>query len=156
MVRYHNFDIVFAEIPCETTLAINITNCPNRCRGCHSPHLQADMGRVLDEAELCGILARYGRSVTCVCFMGGDAAPHEIAALADVVRLKFPMLHTGWYSGRARLPEGVRPQSFDYIKLGGWVEELGPLTSPTTNQRLYRVGADGAMQDITELFRRRP
>ena len=86
MVRYHNFDIVFAEIPCETTLAINITNCPNRCRGCHSPHLQADMGRVLDEAELCGILARYGRSVTCVCFMGGDAAPHEIAALADVVR----------------------------------------------------------------------
>jgi len=82
MVRYHNFDIVFAEIPCETTLAINITNCPNRCRGCHSPHLQADMGRVLDEAELCGILARYGRSVTCVCFMGGDAAPHEIAALA--------------------------------------------------------------------------
>lgn len=45
MVRYHNFDIVFAEIPCETTLAINITNCPNRCRGCHSLHLQADMGR---------------------------------------------------------------------------------------------------------------
>lgn len=86
MVRYHNFDIVFAEIPCETTLAINTTNCPNRCRGCHSLHLQADMGRVLDEAELCGILARYGRSVTCVCFMGGDAAPHEIAALADVVR----------------------------------------------------------------------
>ena len=154
MVRYHNFDIVFAEIPCETTLAINITNCPNRCRGCHSLHLQADMGRVLDEAELCGILARYGRSVTCVCFMGGDAAPHEIAALADVVRQKFPVLHTGWYSGRARLPEGLRPQSFDYIKLGGWVEELGPLTSPTTNQRLYRVGKDGAMQDITELFRR--
>ena len=29
MVRYHNFDIVFAEIPDETTLAINITNCPN-------------------------------------------------------------------------------------------------------------------------------
>ena len=152
MVRYHNFDIVFAEIPCETTLAINITNCPNRCRGCHSLHLQADMGRVLDEAELCGILARYGRSVTCVCFMGGDAAPHEIAALADVVRQKFPVLHTGWYSGRARLPEGLRPQSFDYIKLGGWVEELGP----PTNQRLYRVGKEGAMQDITELFRRRP
>ena len=84
MIRYHNFDIVFAEIPCETTLAINITNCPNRCRGCHSLHLQADMGRVLDEAELCGILARYGRSVTCVCFMGGDAAPHEIAALAEL------------------------------------------------------------------------
>ena len=118
MVRYHNFDIVFAEIPCETTLAINITNCPNRCRGCHSLHLQADMGRVLDEAELCGILARYGRSVTCVCFMGGDAAPHEIAALADVVRQKFPVLHTGWYSGRAWLPEGLRPRLHQAGRLG--------------------------------------
>ena len=42
VVRYYNFDIVFAEIPGETTLAINIANCPNRCPGCHSPHLQAD------------------------------------------------------------------------------------------------------------------
>ena len=69
MVRYHNFDVVFAEIPGETTLALNITGCPNRCPGCHSPHLQADEGRVLDEAELLGLLARYGRSVTCVAFM---------------------------------------------------------------------------------------
>ena len=29
MVRYHNFDVVFAEIPGETTLALNITGCPN-------------------------------------------------------------------------------------------------------------------------------
>ena len=69
MVRYHNFDVVFAEIPGGTTLALNITGCPNRCPGCHSPHLQADEGRVLDEAELLGLLARYGRSVTCVAFM---------------------------------------------------------------------------------------
>lgn len=76
VVRYYNFDIVFAEIPGETTLAINIANCPNRCPGCHSPHLQADAGHVLDAAELRALLERYGRSVTCVCFMGGDAAPH--------------------------------------------------------------------------------
>lgn len=73
VVRYYNFDIVFAEIPGETTLAINIANCPNRCPGCHSPHLQADAGHVLDAPELRALLERYGRSVTCVCFMGGDA-----------------------------------------------------------------------------------
>lgn len=156
MVRYHNFDIVFAEIPGETTLAINITNCPNRCPGCHSTHLQADIGQVLDDTELEGLLDRYGRSVTCVCFMGGDAAPGEIARLAGLVRRKFPVLHVGWYSGQAELPEGVAPQSFDYIKLGGWVEALGPLTAPATNQRLYRIGRDGGMEDITGLFRRRP
>ncbi|WP_295958512.1 anaerobic ribonucleoside-triphosphate reductase activating protein [uncultured Alistipes sp.] len=156
MVRYHNFDVVFAEIPGETTLAINITNCPNRCPGCHSPHLQADAGQVLDDAELRALLARYGRSVTCVCFMGGDAAPAQIARLAGVVRQEFPALRTGWYSGRSDLPAGIAPQAFDYIKLGGWVEELGPLTSPTTNQRLYKIGPDGGMEDITGRFRRKP
>ena len=110
MVRYHNFDIVFAEIPCETTLAINITNCPDRCRGCHSLHLQADMGRVLDEAELCGILARYGRSVTCVCFMGGDAAPHQDRPRwPTVVRKNLPAPRTGMvFAAAPELPEESR------------------------------------------------
>lgn len=156
MVRYHNFDIVFAEIPGETTLAINITNCPNRCPECHSPHLTADEGRELNDAELLALLACYGRSVTCVAFMGGDADPQEIARLAGVVRKTYPILHTGWYSGRKELPEGLAVTSFDYIKLGGWVEALGPLTAPTTNQRLYKVGPDGRMKDITERFRHKP
>ena len=118
MVRYHNFDIVFAEIPDETTLAINITNCPNRCPGCHSPHLQRDGGERLDAEALQGLLDRYGRSVTCVCFMGGDAAPHEIARLAETVRRSCPALRTAWYSGRERLPEGFDLTRFDYVKLG--------------------------------------
>ncbi len=156
MVRYHNFDIVFAEIPDETTLAINITNCPNRCPGCHSPHLAADEGRALDDAELLALLTRYGRSVTCVCFMGGDAEPQEIVRLAATVRKTDPVLHTGWYSGRDELPEGLDTPAFDYIKLGGWVEALGPLTAPTTNQRLYRIGPEGGMEDITQRFRHKP
>ena len=51
MVRYFNFDVVFAEVPDQVSLAINITGCPNRCPGCHSPHLWEDAGRVLDELE---------------------------------------------------------------------------------------------------------
>ena len=156
MVRYHNFDIVFAEIPDQTTLAINFTGCPNRCPGCHSPHLQADTGRELDDTELAALLERYGRSVTCVCFMGGDNGPHEIVRLARLVRRLSPSLRVGWYSGRAQLPEGIPPTAFDYLKLGGWVEALGPLTALTTNQRLYRVRPEGTMEDITERFRRRP
>jgi len=156
MVRFHNFDVVFAEIPDQTTLAINITGCPNRCPGCHSPHLMADAGEVLDDEALRLLLERYGGSVTCVCFMGGDADPFEIARLAGVVRQTVPSLKTGWYSGRPELPAGLAPQSFDFIKLGGWIEALGPLSSPTTNQRLYRVSSDGTMEDITCLFRKRP
>ncbi len=45
VVRFCNYDVVFAEIPGETTLAINIAGCPNRCPGCHSPLI------LLDEAD---------------------------------------------------------------------------------------------------------
>ena len=156
MIRYYNFDIVFAESPDEVTLAINITGCPYRCEGCHSPHLREDRGERLDADALAALLERYGEGITCLCFMGGDGDPQGIASLAAEVRHLAPRLRIGWYSGRTDLPDGVAAATFDYIKLGGWVEELGPLTSPTTNQRLYRVGKEGAMQDITELFRRRP
>ena len=154
MLRYHNFDIVFAEIPDETTLAVNLTGCPNRCPGCHSPHLQRDAGQRLDERELAALLDRYGQSVTCLCFMGGDAAPLEVARLAAWVRRMWPALRVGWYSGRERLPEGVAPEVFDYVKLGPWIERCGPLNAPTTNQRLYRVDRSGGMTDITARFRR--
>ena len=118
MVRYHNFDIVFAEVPDEVTLALNLTRCPNRCPGCHSPHLRSDTGRVLDEEELAALLEVYGRSVTCVAFMGGDGEPQEVALLAEAVRRRWPTLRTAWYSGRAELPPGIVPTAFDYIKLG--------------------------------------
>lgn len=156
MLRFHNFDVVFAEIPGETTLAVNITGCPNRCPGCHSPHLTAEGGEALDDEALGALLDRYGDSVTCVCFMGGDAQPAEIQRLAGLVRRTKPALRVGWYSGRQELPAEVSARLFDYIKLGPWIEALGPLSSPTTNQRLYRIAADGTMEEITDRFRRKP
>lgn len=153
-MRYFNCDIVFAEIPDETSLAINISGCPNRCPGCHSPHLQKDEGTVLDERELDFLLRRYGRAITCVCFMGGDACPEEVASLAAAVHRKAPHLHTAWYSGRDLIPETISSGTFDYIKTGPYIESLGPLGSPDTNQRLYRVEGD-SMRDITPLFWRK-
>lgn len=45
--KYLDTQIVFAEIPDEITLAINITNCPFRCPDCHSPELQRNIGKDL-------------------------------------------------------------------------------------------------------------
>ena len=154
-VKFYNFDIVFAEIPDETTLALNITNCPNRCPGCHSLHLQQDVGHVLDEAALRDLLGCYGRSVTCICFMGGDAAPRAIADLSRAVKRLQPTMKTGWYSGCDALAEGVDPRAFDYIKIGRWDASRGPLSTPTTNQHMYRIEADGTMTDITSKFWRK-
>ena len=83
MLRYADYDIVFQEIPGEVTLAINLSNCPNRCKGCHSPYLMDDIGEFLTEESLSWLLQKYGKAVTCVCFMGGDVYPLEVERLAQ-------------------------------------------------------------------------
>lgn len=154
MLRYADYDIVFQEIPGEVTLAINLSNCPNRCEGCHSPHLLLDKGQPLTPESLSLLLQKYGKAVTCVCFMGGDAWVAEVEHLAAYVRSQsVPPLKVGWYSGRSELPEGFNVSFFNYIKLGPYREELGGLRSPGTNQRLYRM-ENGKMVDITYKFRK--
>ena len=51
-------------------------------------------------------------------------------------------------------------KNFDIIKLGPYIEELGPLNNKTTNQRMYKVaynhyddGTSGyELEDITHKF----
>lgn len=147
MLKIASFDIVFQEIPGEVTLALNLSNCPCHCPGCHSKHLWEDIGEELNEELLDGFIARYGSMITCVCFMGGDQAPEEVAQWAEWVKAR--NLKTAWYSGRMNMPQDKK--AFDYVKLGPYIESLGGLKSPKTNQRLYkRVGDE--WQDITSSF----
>ena len=147
-LKYYNFDIVFQEIPDEVTLAVNITNCPHRCENCHSPHLHNDIGHALNEAEVDALLKKYGKQITCFCFMGGDAAPQEVEHLAAYVRQK-SRLKVAWYSGNAQLPKSF--PAFDYVKVGSYQPSRGGLKSRTTNQRLYR-NQNGNPVDITAKF----
>lgn len=155
MLRFANYDIVFQEVPDEVTLAINLSNCPNRCKGCHSPYLMGNVGEVLSRGALDMLLDKYGKAITCVCFMGGDASPKEVEELAGYVHRKTNgRMKTGWYSGKMALPPECCIEHFDFIKLGPYIERLGGLNSPITNQRFYRV-SDGKMEDITSCFQKR-
>jgi anaerobic ribonucleoside-triphosphate reductase activating protein len=149
MLRLVSYDVVFQEIPGEVTLALNLSGCPNGCPGCHSPHLREEIGEPLDGELLEGLLRRYGGAVTCVCFMGGDGNPDEVARWA--ARIGEWPLKVAWYSGREALPIDFPADRFDYIKLGPYVEALGGLRSPRTNQRMIRrEGTEWV--DITHLF----
>ena len=154
MLKYANFDIVFQEVPEEVTLAINISNCPNRCPGCHSKYLWDNIGKRLDVSELERLVNQYKSGITCVCFMGGDNEPDTVSALAKELKDKHIGLKTAWYSGQNDLPDNVGTEHFDYIKLGRYVANLGPLDSATTNQRMMKRLADGRVKDITEWFRK--
>lgn len=151
MLKFQSYDIVFREIPNEVTLAINISGCQNRCAGCHSPWLWNDSGDLLDESALDFLLERYGSSVTCICFMGGDNQPQELARLALYIKQKNSLLKIAWYSGKEYLPPDFSWEMFDYVKLGRYDELYGGLTSRGTNQRFYSR-ENGVVVDRTNLF----
>lgn len=155
MLKYVNTGVVFQEIPDETTLAINISNCPCRCPGCHSRYLWDDVGDPLDTNAIDAFVSQYGSNITCVAFMGGDSDPISVNRLARYMHEQHPQFRVAWYSGRLRLPSAIVKTDFDYIKIGPYIRHLGPLSKPTTNQRLYRVAPDGQLEDITHRFWRK-
>lgn len=157
MLKYVTYDIVFQEFPDEVTLAVNLSLCPHACPGCHSAHLQGDVGEPLTEERLLSLVASYEGSITCVALMGGDNDPGAVVSLLSAVRRRYAgALRTGWYSGDEVLPAVAAStlMAFDYVKLGPYRADLGPLSAPTTNQRLYRVDHDrAALVDVTHRLR---
>ena len=158
MLKYVDTKIVFQEIPGEITLAINISNCPCHCKNCHSSYLAEDIGEKLTLDKIYKLIDN-NEGITCICFMGGDSSPKEIDMFARCIKDLYD-IKIAWYSGRQELSKEIDLQNFDVIKLGPYIEELGPLTSKTTNQRMYKVvynhyedGTAGyELNDITHKF----
>ena len=146
--------VVFEEIPDEITLAINITNCPCHCNGCHSKFLWDDVGTELTYEEVKRLIKKND-GITCVCFMGGDSDPKYISYLAEMLSMNddYSDIKIGWYSGMDELSNEIDIEFFDYIKIGHYDEKLGGLSEKTTNQRLYRVTFNASLfEDITNKF----
>ena len=85
MLKYVNTGIVFQEIPNEVTLAINISNCPCHCPGCHSHYLWEDIGLPLNADAIDAFADQYGKDITCISFMGGDSDPKGVNQLAQYI-----------------------------------------------------------------------
>ena len=64
-MKIYNTQVVLREFPDEITLALNISNCPNRCKGCHSPYLQEDQGVVVYE-DILDSLIESNPGISCV------------------------------------------------------------------------------------------
>lgn len=152
MLKYVNTDIVFQEIPDEVTLAINISNCPCHCPGCHSQYLWENIGRPLTPMAIDLMLSQYEPDITCIAFMGGDAEPAYVNTLAKYIHREHSKIKVAWYSGRQRVPAAVRKSDFDYIKVGPYIAHLGCLKDRTTNQRLYKRASGDDFTDVTASF----
>lgn len=150
-MKFVNENIVFQEVPDEVTLAVNISNCPCRCPGCHSKYLWGDVGDELTHELLEKMIIKYDNAITCIAFMGGDATINDLNDLAIYLKNIHPNLKVAWYSGKTLISSALKKEYFDYIKIGPYIEHLGALNKKTTNQRMYkRYGKE--WQDITFRF----
>ena len=149
MLKYLNTQVTFSEVPDEITLCINITGCKIGCKNCHSSYLAEDIGNKLNSNSIKELI-NNNKGITCICFMGGDSNPLEVDALAQFIKINYP-IKTAWYSGRQELSKDINLNNFNFIKLGPYIEDLGPLNSKTTNQRFYKIEED-KLVDITNLF----
>ena len=148
VLKCYNYDIVCQEVPGEISLALNISGCPNHCKGCHSPWLWKDEGVIIDERFLGLLINKYSSAITCICFMGGDRDTAEINNLAEFIKKNYKSIKVAWYSGLELIPKSVNLLFFDYIKIGPYIEEKGGLDSKTTNQKFFKVLSDGSLEHL--------
>ena len=126
--------VVLQEVPGEISLAISLSGCNLRCKGCHSTETWAnEFGSVFDPLAL-SILLSKNKHITCVLFYGGE---WQLKALIDLFKItKSENLKICLYTGLEydAVPLELLPY-IDFLKTGPYVEELGGITSPNTNQR---------------------
>ncbi len=137
MLKYTDSQVTFSEVPDEISLCINISNCPNNCTGCHSSYLKNDIGTLLSKEELSNLI-EDNQGISCVCIMGGDSEPKEVNTIARYIKDKYK-LKTAWYSGNTELSKDINISNFDFIKIGPYDRDKGPLNNPNTNQKFYEV-----------------
>lgn len=140
--------ICFEEIPDFISLGISITNCKGNCVGCHSPWLRENIGNELTFDEI-DLLIKKNKGIDCVLFLGEGNDSERLIQLADYIKRKYPF-KVALYSGRVKV-EDEFDRHFDFIKIGPYIPEYGPLNKRTTNQRLYEI-KEGIRVDITHKF----
>lgn len=151
MLKFVESRVVFREVPDEVTLAIDISNCPIHCKGCHSKYLWNNIGTPLNNKSIDKMIDN-NNGITCVALLGGDGDAEGVILLLKHIKEKYPILKTCWYSGADSILASPNDWKYiDYLKFGRYDESYGPLDNPNTNQRMLK-NFHGKFYDITSKF----
>lgn len=133
VLRFTAEQVVWQEVPGEVSLAYSISGCPLRCPGCHSSdNWDVGRGKPLTAEYLHSRIEQYQGMITCVAFFGGEWIPAALIPLLKLVREAG--LHTCLYSGLVSIAPHVQ-RELTFLKTGPWIQKLGGLDSPLTNQK---------------------
>ena len=132
---FSNPQIVLQEVPDELSLAISISGCNLGCKGCHSSETWDKFyGSELTDTVLRDLLTKH-KHITCLLIYDGK---HNVDRLIEILVIaKSFNLKTAMYTGLEHLEPEILDM-LDYYKLGKYDKNLGGLSSPSTNQKLYK------------------
>ena len=131
-------------MPDEISLALSISGCNLECNGCHSSETWVKTyGEELTNTILNNLLTK-NKHISCLLIYDGM---HNIDRLIELLVIaKSFNLKTAMYTGLEHLEPELLAM-LDYYKLGKYDKNLGGLSSPITNQKLYK-----SLNNITLLY----
>ena len=98
------------------------------------------------------MFGRYSVDVNGLSYAGGEWDSTSLTTLLKSVRDR--NIKTALYSGQPLqyfINDNLR-YLLDYLKVGPYVEALGSVDKPSTNQRLYRLRSGQILEEITPKF----
>lgn len=151
LVPVHSVGITLNEVPDKVAFYITLGNCTQRCKGCHSPELwepvpsPRTLSDVLKAAE-----KAIDEGANAIVLMGGTCNTLSVTELVVILNALSDIAPTCLYSGSDDMNLNTflaENTNITWIKTGSYREELGGLTSNTTNQRFYR-------KDYEQIFKK--
>ena len=145
--------ITFTEIPDNIAYFMEIGNCTQKCKGCHSPHLQGDtVEHTLLKDIINDCIKAKQQGATAILLLGGTTNGIPINTLNLIIKELSFILPVGVYSG-APVDSVYHKYLFDnsmlkWLKVGDYDSAKGGLDKPTTNQRFYE--RDDRMEVIVD------
>lgn len=163
--------ITFNEIPDHTAYYFEIGGCTKNCPYCHSPHLRGGMA---PNTPITTMEKKAENAATkgadAILLMGGTTNRLHESDIIQMLRRLSVILPVCLYSGSDDAERDrclAEKGNATWLKTGSYKAKLGGLTSPTTNQRFYRIdyryakdhsgvytGTEAVFTDLTYLFQK--
>ena len=134
--------ITLNEVPDKIAYFIELGSCTQRCKGCHSKELWEEVKSLTSLADvLRGAENAIESGANAIVLMGGTCNKMSIPDLLQLLGGLSEIAPTCLYSGLDDEETNTyiaEHSGITWLKTGSYKEELGGLSSPTTNQKFYR------------------
>ena len=142
LIPVYSTGVTMNEVPDHIAFYIEMGNCKRKCKGCHSPHLwnTVDNPMSIEELEFLAYDA-INKGANAIVLMGGTTNdipyPHLVRLIDKLSKIAPVCLYSGSDDYKQDMLIAITTK-LTWLKTGSYQEELGGLSSKTSNQKFYR------------------